>query len=190
MLNGPTSLPTSLKVAGRCALLAAALLLPAACAQQPPPHGLQQVLLPIFAPAPGPLAHKRVARRVFRSPVPLAPRDGVALVALDGPVDVRLRWSVPKAEARVRFFVEVVQREAGGDRAIFSAYVGKSEMTLPAAPGRYAWRVFAVADSKAHYRPSAWSEFGVEAEGAPRGPEPAPEQESPPEQEPAPGSRS
>ena len=181
MLNGPTSL----KVAGRCALVAA-LLLSAACAQPPQSHGLQQVLLPIFAPTPAPLPHKRVARRVFRSPVPLAPRDGVALVALDGPVDVRLRWSVPKSEARVRFFVEVVQREAGGDRAIFSAYVGHSEMILPAAPGRYAWRVFAVADSKAHYRPSAWSEFGVEAEGARREPEPAPEQE----QEPAPGSRS
>lgn len=170
MLNGSANV----KMAGRYALLAA-LLLPGACAQ---PHsrsyGRQQVLLPIFAPPP-PLAHKKLARRILRPPVPLAPRDGVALVALDGPLDVRLRWSVPQSETPVRFFVEVVTREAGGDRAIFSAYVGHSEMTLPAAPGRYAWRVFAVADSKAHYMPSAWSEFGVEAEGARRESKPEPE---------------
>ncbi len=90
------------------------------------------------------------------------------LAALGGPLAVRFRWVAPERTALERFFVEVLAREAGGNRAVFSSYVRGTGMTLtlPAMSGHYAWRVFAVASAHAHYLPSAWSEFGVEAGGA------------------------
>ncbi len=106
--------------------------------------------------------------RELRPPLPISPRGGVTLAALDGPLSVRLRWAAPYQAASERFFVEVLAREAGGNRPIFSAYVRRAGMTLtlPATSGRYAWRVFAVAGAHAHYLPSAWSEFGVDAGAA------------------------
>lgn len=101
--------------------------------------------------------------------MPVSPAGGVTLAALGVPLAVQLRWAAPQRAASERFFVEVLAREAAGNRTIFSAYVSRLRMTLtlPAVSGRYAWRVFAVAGGNAHYAPSPWSEFGVDAGSPP-----------------------
>ena len=126
---------------------------------------------PSVAAVPVPVATGARPEPALRPPSPISPRGGVTLEALGGPLSVRLRWAVPQPAVSQRFFVEVLAREAGGNRPIFSAYVRRPEMTLtlPATSGRYAWRVFAVAGAHAHYLPSAWSEFGVDADAAAAG---------------------
>lgn len=162
------------KRAGRCAALAGLALL-AACSQQLARN--RQYLLrssqqPPTAPATD---HARGAAsasptiRELHPPLPISPRGGVTLAALGEPLAIKLSWAALRPAASERFFVEVLAREAHGNRTIFSAYVRRLDMTLmlPAISGRYVWRVFGVAGAHAHYVPSAWSEFGVDAGAAP-----------------------
>ena len=154
--------------------MVAVLLAPAACSQQLARNRQYLAQQAQAAPAPAtprlPVAAAAgPARRELHPPLPISPRGGVTLAALGGPLTVQLRWAAPRPTASERFFVEVLAREASGNRPIFSAYVRRLRMTLtlPAISGRYAWRVFGVAGAHAHYAPSAWSEFGVDAGSAP-----------------------
>lgn len=151
--------------------MVAIIVLLAACSQQLA-RNRQYLLRSSVAPAAN---RKSVtvaaspATRELQPPSPISPRGGVTLAALGGPVAIQLRWAAPRPAASERFFVEVLAREAAGNRTIFSAYVRRLEMTLtlPAISGRYVWRVFGVAGAHAHYASSAWSEFGVDAGAQP-----------------------
>ncbi|MGB6374774.1 MAG: hypothetical protein WBF22_15725, partial [Methylocella sp.] len=95
-------------------------------------------------------------------PVPVAPVDAV-LPAGQHPSKVALVWNTPEQPVPVEYYVELRALDAFGSREVSAGYVEASAtlVELPGAPQRYAWRVYAVARSGAHYASSAWNSFSI-----------------------------
>lgn len=76
---------------------------------------------------------------------------------------VALVWNTPEQAVPVEYYVELRALNAIGSREISAIYVETSAtlVELPSAPQRYAWRVYAVARSGAHYASSAWNSFSI-----------------------------
>jgi len=93
-------------------------------------------------------------------PVPVAPVD-VVLPAGKNPSKVALVWNTPEQSVAVEYYVEVWALDASGSREVTARYVETSAtlVELPGAPQLYAWRVYAVARSGAHYAASPWNSF-------------------------------
>ena len=93
-------------------------------------------------------------------PVPVAPVDAV-LSAGQNPSKVALVWNTPKQPIPVEYYVELRTLDASGSREVSASYVETSAtlVALPGAPQLYAWRVYAVARSGAHYVTSPWNSF-------------------------------
>ncbi len=104
------------------------------------------------SPPPGDLSPVR--------PVPVAPVD-VVLPAGQNPLKVALVWNTPEQPVPVEYYVELRALDAFGSREVSASYVETSAtlVELPDAPQRYAWRVYAVARSGAHYATSPWNSF-------------------------------
>jgi hypothetical protein len=104
------------------------------------------------SPPPGDLSLVR--------PIPVAPVDAV-LSAGQNPSKVALVWNTPEQPVPVEYYVEL-KALASGSREVAASYVETSAtlVELPGAPQRYAWRVYAVARSGAHYyATSPWNSF-------------------------------
>ena len=105
-------------------------------------------------------------------PVPVAPVDAV-LPGGQHPSKVALVWNTPEQPVPVEYFVELRALDAAGSREVSASYVETSAtlVELPGAPQLYAWRVYAVARSAAHYAGSAWNSFliGKGAADSPNG---------------------
>ncbi|MGH6813390.1 MAG: tetratricopeptide repeat protein [Methylocella sp.] len=97
-----------------------------------------------------------------RRPVPVAPVD-VMLPAGQNPSKVALVWNTPEQPVPVEYYVELRALDASGSREVSVSYFEASAalVELPGAPQRYAWRVYAVARSGAHYASSAWNLFSI-----------------------------
>lgn len=87
-----------------------------------------------------------------------------------GGLPVEFTWTVPTVPRDAHFFVEIIQslpdggtRDVGWARADCSAAL----LTMPASPGRYAWRVFTTAPRAGHYAASEWTPFAVGKDGSP-----------------------
>jgi hypothetical protein len=104
------------------------------------------------SPPPGDLSLVR--------PVPVAPVDAV-LPAGQNPSKVAFVWNTPEQPVPVEYYVELRALDASGSREVAASYVETSAtlVELPGAPQRYAWRVYAVARSGAHYATSPWNSF-------------------------------
>jgi hypothetical protein len=104
------------------------------------------------SPPPGDLSLVR--------PIPVAPVDAV-LSAGQNPSIVALVWNTPEQPVPVEYYVELRALDASGSREVAASYVETSAtlVELPGAPQRYAWRVYAVASSGAHYATSPWNSF-------------------------------
>jgi Sel1 repeat len=111
------------------------------------------------SPPPGDLSPVR--------PVPVAPVDAV-LPAGQNPSKVALVWNTPEQPVPVEYYVELRALDASGPREVSASYVETSAtlVELPGAPQLYAWRVYAVARSGAHYASSAWNSFSIGKAGA------------------------
>lgn len=101
---------------------------------------------------------------------PVAPADGSTVPALAGePPDaadaVELVWVAPAQAVPVRFFVQLLALDAAGTHEVFGAYLDETATLAPLerVPGRYAWRVYAVARDLRHYAASEWQRFQVGA---------------------------
>jgi Sel1 repeat len=110
------------------------------------------------SPSPGDLSPVR--------PVPVAPVD-VVLPAGQNPLKVALVWNTPEQPVQVEYYVELRALDAFGSREVTASYIETSAtlVELPGAPQLYAWRVYAVARSGAHYATSPWNSFSI-AKGA------------------------
>jgi hypothetical protein len=106
------------------------------------------------SPSPDDLSPVRV--------VPVAPVD-VVLPAGPNPSKVALVWITPEQPVPVEYYVELRALDALGSREVSASYVEVSatQVELPGAPQRYAWRVYSVARSGAHYASSAWNSFSI-----------------------------
>jgi hypothetical protein len=93
-------------------------------------------------------------------PVPVAPVDAV-LPAGQNPLKVALVWNTPEQPVPVKYYVELRALDAFGSREVSASYAETSAtlVELPGAPRLYAWRVYAVARSGAHYATSPWNSF-------------------------------
>jgi TPR repeat protein len=100
-------------------------------------------------------------------PVPVAPVDAV-LPAGQNPSKVALVWNTPEQPVPIEYFVELRALDESGSREVSASYVETSAtlVELPGAPQLYAWRVYAVARSGAHYASSAWNSFSIGKAGA------------------------
>ena len=92
--------------------------------------------------------------------VPVAPVD-VVLPEGHNPSKVALVWNTPEQPVPVEYYVELRALYASGSREVAASYVETSAtlVELPGAPQLYAWRVYAVARSGAHYATSPWNSF-------------------------------
>jgi TPR repeat protein len=104
------------------------------------------------SPPPGDLSLVR--------PVPVAPVDAV-LPTGQNPSKVALVWNTPEQPVPVEYFVELRALDVSGSREVAASYVETSAtlVALAGAPQLYAWRVYAVARSGAHYATSPWNSF-------------------------------
>jgi Sel1 repeat len=123
---------------------------------------LSALLRPERAPAsppPGDLSPVR--------PFPVAPVDAV-LPTGQNPLKVALVWNTPEQPVPVEYYVELRALDASGSREVSASYVETSAtlVELPGAPQLYAWRVYAVARSGAHYATSPWNSFSIGNAGA------------------------
>jgi hypothetical protein len=111
------------------------------------------------SPPPGDLSLLR--------PVPVAPVDAV-LPAGQNSSKVALVWNTPEQPVSVEYYVELRTLDASGSREMSASYVETSAtfVELPSAPQLYAWRVYAVAKSGAHYATSPWNSFLIGKAGA------------------------
>jgi hypothetical protein len=111
------------------------------------------------SPPPGDLSPVR--------PVPIAPVN-VVLPPDQNPSKVALVWNTPEQPVPVEYYVELRALDASGSREVSAHYVETSAtiVELPGAPQRYAWRVYAVARSGAHYATSPWNSFLIGKAGA------------------------
>ena len=93
-------------------------------------------------------------------PFPVAPVD-VVLPAGPNPSKVALVWNTPEQPVPVEYYVELRALDESGSREVSASYVETSAtlVELPGAPQLYAWRVYAVARSGAHYATSPWNSF-------------------------------
>lgn len=100
-------------------------------------------------------------------PIPVAPVH-VVLPAGQNPSRVALVWNTPEQPVPVEYYVELWALDAFGSPEVSASYVEASAtlVELPGAPQRYAWRVYAVARSGAHYASSAWNLFSIGKPGA------------------------
>jgi TPR repeat protein len=104
------------------------------------------------SPPPGDLSLVR--------PVPVAPVDAV-LPTGQNPSQVALVWNTPEQPVPVEYYVELRALDTSGSREVAASYVETSAtlVELPGASQLYAWRVYAVARSGAHYATSSWNSF-------------------------------
>jgi hypothetical protein len=111
------------------------------------------------SPPPGDLSLAR--------PVPVAPVYVVLPVA-QNPSKVALVWNTPEQPVPVEYYVELRALDASGSREVSASYVETSAtlVELPGASQIYAWRVYAVARSGAHYVSSPWNSFFIGKAGA------------------------
>ncbi len=120
------------------------------------------------------------AASALAPPVPAMPQPGAVLARPTGQATVELVWNAPAQPVATRFFVEVARMPPGGTPAggapiggapvgevttrVFASYADLSAQQVGLeAPGRYAWRVSAVALDTPHYRASAWTPFTVQS---------------------------
>lgn len=108
------------------------------------------------------------AARPLEAALLVAPADGDVIPVLAGAANVvELVWTSPAQPVPVRFFVQLLALDSVEPHEVFATYLDETAtLAMPdRVPGRYAWRVYAVGRSLAHYAPSEWSQFQVRPPG-------------------------
>lgn len=108
------------------------------------------------------------AARPLAAALLVAPANGDVIPALASAADrVELVWISPAQPVPVRFFVQLLALDSMEPHEVFATYLDETATLamLDRVPGRYAWRVYAVARNQGRYAPSQWSEFQVRPPG-------------------------
>ena len=96
----------------------------------------------------------------LHSVLPVAPRAGATVMLRAGAL-VEVVWSAPAENVPVRYFLQVVKRDAPATREVQAGYMDVTSTLTALEPGDhvYAWRVYTVSPRGASYTVCPWTVF-------------------------------